>query len=263
MTLNYQMKQTGESVNGLFGNKVQVIQALRGYRVSEDAVILTWFACPRAGELVLDAGTGCGAIAFGLAVREPSISVVGLEVQEGPAERAAKGVRLNRLSSSVGIVRGDFRAADNFFRPNVFDLVVSNPPYHELGRGRISRHEEKALSRHQMMMPLEELFRVSAGLLRSGGRLSLIYPASGTERIRQAMKVTGFEAERMLWIHPHDGAKPSLVCLEARKDSGRLTATEGSLFLYDGSGERTQAAKAILSGENMSWCLEGIARPPA
>ncbi len=249
LALNFQMKQTDESVDGLFGNKIQVIQALRGYRVSEDAVILTWFACPRPGELVLDAGTGCGAIAFGLTVREPSISVVGLEIQAGPAERAAKGVRLNQLSYSVGIVRGDFRAADNFFRPNVFDLVVSNPPYHELGRGRISRHEEKALSRHQMVMPLEDLFRVSAGLLKRSGRLSLIYPASGTERIRQAMKVTGFEAERMLWIHPHEGAKPSLVCLEVRKNSDPLTATEGSLFLYDERGERTQAARAILSGE--------------
>lgn len=111
LALNFQMKQTDESVDGLFGNKIQVIQALRGYRVSEDAVILTWFACPRPGELVLDAGTGCGAIAFGLTVREPSISVVGLEIQAGPAERAAKGVRLNQLSYSVGIVRGDFRAA--------------------------------------------------------------------------------------------------------------------------------------------------------
>jgi tRNA1Val (adenine37-N6)-methyltransferase len=257
------MKEPGESVDGLFGNKVQVIQALKGYRVSEDAVILTWFACPRPGELVLDAGSGCGAIAFGLAVKEPSISVVGLEIQAGPAERAAKGVVLNRLSSSVGIVRGDLRVSDTFFRPNVFDLVVSNPPYHELGRGRISRYEEKALSRHQMMMPLEDLFRVSTGLLKSSGRLSLIYPASGTERIRQAMKVTGFEAERMLWIHPHEGSKPSLVCFEARKNVRRLTATEGSLFLYDGSGQRTRAAKAILSGEETSWCLEGIAQPSA
>lgn len=257
------MKQTDESVNGLFGNKVQVIQALRGYRVSEDAVILTWFACPRPGELVLDAGTGCGAIAFGLAVREPSIKVVGLEIQGGPAERAAKGVRLNRLSSNVGIVQGDLRAADKFFRPNVFDLVVSNPPYHELGRGRISHHEEKALSRHQMMMPLEDLFKVSAGLLKSSGRLSLIYPASGTERIRRAMKVTGFQAERMLWIHPHEGAKPSLVCLEAARDSGSLTAIEGSLFLYGQGGKRTQAAKAILSGEKVGCCPEDISQPPA
>jgi tRNA1Val (adenine37-N6)-methyltransferase len=257
------MKQTGESVDGLFGNKVQVIQALRGYRVSEDAVILTWFAGPRAGELVLDAGSGCGAIAFGLAVKEPSITVVGLEIQAGPAERAAKGVRLNRLSSRVGIVRGDLRAADNFFRPNVFDLVVSNPPYHELGRGRINLHEEKALSRHQMMMPLEDLFRVSAELLKNSGRLSLIYPASGVDRIRQAMNLTGFEAERVLWIHPHEGSKPSLVCFQGRKVFGRLTATEGSLFLYDESGQRTQAARAILSGEETSWCPEGVAQPPA
>lgn len=257
------MKQTGESVDGLFGNKVQVIQALRGYRVSEDAVILTWFACPRPGELVLDAGSGCGAIAFGLAVKEPSISVVGLEIQGGLAERAAKGVRLNRLSSSVGIVRGDLRAADSFFRPNVFDLVVSNPPYHEVGRGRISQHEEKALSRHQMMMPLEDLFRVSAGLLKSSGRLSLIYPASGVERIREIMKLTGFAAERMLWIHSHEGSRPSLVCFEVRKDLGTLAATEGSLFLYDENGQRTQAARAILSGEEAPLCPEDVARPPA
>jgi len=257
------MKLTGESVNGLFGNKVQVIQALRGYRVSEDAVILAWFARPRPGEFVLDAGTGCGAIAFGLAVRDRSISVVGLEIQEGPAERAAKGVRLNRLSARVGIVRGDFRAADNFFRPAVFDLVVCNPPYHELGRGRISRHEEKALSRHQMMMPLEDLFSVSAVLLKRTGRLALIYPASGMERIGRTMKVTGFGAERVLWIHPHEGSEPSLVCVEAGRDSGRLQASESSLFLYDGQGKRTQAATAILSGEETTWWPQGTARPSA
>jgi tRNA1Val (adenine37-N6)-methyltransferase len=257
------MNQTGESVNGLFGNKVRVIQALRGYRVSEDAVLLTWFASPRPGELVLDAGTGCGPIAFGLAIKERSIHVVGLEIQGRPAERAAKGVRLNRLSSRVGIVRGDFRTADRFFRPNVFDLVVSNPPYHELGRGRISWHEEKALSRHQMMMPLEDLFSVSAGLLKRSGRLSLIYPASGAERLWRAMKPTGFEAKRVLWIYPHEGAQPSLVCIEAGKGPADFAATEGRLFLYGEDGERTQAARAILSGEDISWNPECNLRAPA
>ncbi len=245
------MKEADDSVNGLFGNKVQVIQALKGYRVSEDAVFLTWFACPCPGEFVLDAGTGCGAIAFGLAVREPSIIVVGLEIQDAPAARAAKGVRLNRLSANVGIVRGDFREADNFFRPNIFDLVVCNPPYHELGRGRISRHQERAVSRHEMMMPLDDLFRVSARLLKASGRLSLIYPASGIERIRKCVKTAGFEPERMLWIHAHEGVEPSLVCVEATKDLGRVPLVESSLFLYDDRGERTQAARAILSGEDL------------
>ena len=55
------IEDSDESVNGLFGNKVQVIQATRGYRVSEDALILAWFSSPREREFILDAGTGCGA----------------------------------------------------------------------------------------------------------------------------------------------------------------------------------------------------------
>ena len=70
----------GESLDGLFRNKVRVIQAARGYRVSEDALILTGFVRPGPDERILDAGTGCGVIAFGLAVREPSVSVAGAAI---------------------------------------------------------------------------------------------------------------------------------------------------------------------------------------
>ena len=110
-----ELKQTGESINGLFRNKVRVIQARRGYRVSEDAIILTWFARPNPGRLILDAGTGCGVIAFGLAVGNPSVRVLGLEIQERLADRAGRGVKLNGLENQVLVVRGDVRNADRFF----------------------------------------------------------------------------------------------------------------------------------------------------
>lgn len=241
----------GESVNGLFRNKVRVIQAIRGYRVSEDALILAWFVRPRPNDFVLDAGAGCGAIAFGLAVKETSLTAIGLEIQEALCDRARRGVELNGLRSRVSIVRGDVRNAHRFFRAGCFDVVACNPPYHEPGRGRTNPHEEKALARHQLMMPLSDLFRASNILLKPGGRLTLIYPAGRLDRIRQAMKENGFEPARMLWIHPRQGVCPGLVCVEAGSGKSTHPLIEDSLFLYDESEARTREAEAILAGEDI------------
>jgi tRNA1(Val) A37 N6-methylase TrmN6 len=246
-----ELKRPGESIDGLLRNKIRVIQAVRGHRVSEDAIYLAWFVRPRPGETILDAGTGCGVIAFALAVKEPTVHVVGLEIQEALADRAARGARLNGLESRVRFLRGDFRNADRFFRPESFDTVVSNPPYHETGRGQVSPDSERALSRHQLMMPIEELFRVSKTVLKPEGRLSFIYPAAGIERTRAAMKESGFEPARMLWIHPHEGADPGHVCIESCRRVAGEAPVEEHLCLYETSRERTRKAEAILAGEDL------------
>lgn len=245
-----ELKQ-GESVNGLFRNKVWIIQSVRGYRVCEDAIILTWFARPRPNEFILDAGTGAGVIAFGLAVKEPSVVVVGLEIQQDLADRAKRGVHLNDLESRVSIVRGDVRHATSFLKHHSFDLVVSNPPYYQAGKGRTSLEHEKALARHQIMMPLEALFQASVRLLKPAGRISLIYPASGMPQIAQAMKEAGLKPSRVLWIHPQKEQDPSLVCVEARSGEIVLSAKEESLVLYESPGKRSRVAEAILAGESV------------
>jgi tRNA1Val (adenine37-N6)-methyltransferase len=244
-------KRAEESVDGLLRNKIRVIQALRGHRVSEDALILAWFVRPRPGEFILDAGTGCGVIAFALAVKEPTVKVIGVEIQAALANRAGRGASLNQLESRVCFVRGDIRQAHRFFGPECFDVVVSNPPYHEAGRGHVSTEHERALSRHQLMMPLEDLFRVSGKLLVAGGRLSFIYPASGMDRTSRIMHETGFEPARMLWIHPHKGAGPGLVCIESRRRSTDEAPVEEHLYLYEKTRVRTREAEAILAGEEI------------
>jgi tRNA1(Val) A37 N6-methylase TrmN6 len=245
------IRRPDESINGLFRNKVRVIQAERGYRVSEDAVLLTWFVRPRENEAILDAGTGCGAIAFGLAVKEPSAEVVGIEIQAGLADRAARGVKLNGLDARVSIIRADFRPDGLCFRSGSFHTIVSNPPYHEAGKGRINLQQEKAVARHQLMMPLPDLLRTSRELLRPDGRFALIYPADRIDQVQRAGKDAGFAVTRMLWIHAQRGTPPCLVCVEARPSDRQPVLIEDRLFLYDGAGTRTQEAEAILDGEDI------------
>lgn len=245
------MQDRAETIDGLFRNKLRVIQASKGYRVSEDAIILTWFARPRGGDLILDAGTGCGVIAFGLAMKNPSVHIVGLEIQEGLVSRAQRGVNLNNLVSNVFVLRGDLRRADSFFRERVFDLVVSNPPYYQSGSGRVSLLSEKALSRHQIMMPVQDLFIVSSRLLKPSGKLCLIYPASGSCQLDRAASISRLKINRRLWIHPHQGAEPVLVCVEAHKSTVDKDLTEERICLYHSSGIRTPQAEAILAGEEL------------
>lgn len=238
-----------ESVDGIFGNKVRVIQSRRGYRVSEDAIILTWFAKPLQGGLVMDAGTGCGVIAFGMAIRDPSLTVVGVEIQKDLADRAARGAKLNNLQTRVYIVQGDVTKADLYFRPGSFDLIVCNPPYYEPGRGRINPQHERAVCRHQLRMPISRLFAAAQVLLRDHGSLDLIYPTDGMEGICHAVRGTGFQISRVLWIHPHQQAPPGHVCLELiLKDSSEDTLV-GHMYLYDQQHQRTSFARSILAGE--------------
>ncbi|MGC8657839.1 MAG: tRNA1(Val) (adenine(37)-N6)-methyltransferase [Desulfomonilaceae bacterium] len=244
-------RDKSETVDGLFRNKVRVIQASKGYRVSEDAVILTWFAKPSKEEFILDAGTGCGVIAFGLAIKNRTVKVVGLEIQEGLVGRAQRGVILNDLVSNVFILRGDLREANLFFKPGIFDMVVSNPPYYKSGSGRVSLLSEKALSRHQIMMPLADLFEVSSNLLKSNGRFCLIYPANESSQLEKATMLSGLKMNRRLWIHTSEAAEPVLVCMEAIKSQCDKTLVEENLYLYHANGIRTPEAEAILAGEDL------------
>ncbi len=243
------LPETQESVDGLFRNKVKVIQAKRGYRVSEDALLLTWFVRPAADELILDAGSGCGVIAFGLAVREPTVQVVGIEIQSALVNRAKRGVILNNLQGRVSIVRGDFRLNGNCFLNNIFHTVVSNPPYYETGSGRINVSKEKALARHQLMMPPDEIFKSCRGCIRDEGRVALIYPADRLGQLESAINRAGFKLSRMLWIHPQPGAAACLVCIEATPYDCGKPLMEKPLFLYDGYGSRTPEAETALAGE--------------
>ncbi|MGC8603467.1 MAG: tRNA1(Val) (adenine(37)-N6)-methyltransferase, partial [Desulfomonilaceae bacterium] len=226
--------------------------ASKGYRVSEDAIILTWFAKPNKEDFILDAGAGCGVIAFGLTIKNPAVKVVGLEIQEGLVGRAQRGVELNNLVSEVFMLRGDLRNADLFIRPSVFDMVVSNPPYYESGSGRVSLLSEKALSRHQIMMPLADLFSVSFRLLKYNGKLCLIYPANGSHQLDRVATLSGLKINRRLWIHTHKASVPVLVCVEALKCDYKKELSEERLYLYHSNGIRTPQAEAILAGEDLT-----------
>ncbi|MFC1683237.1 tRNA1(Val) (adenine(37)-N6)-methyltransferase, partial [Candidatus Zixiibacteriota bacterium] len=158
-----------ETLDLLLDGKVRIIQRRDGYRVSEDALHLCRFVKSMPEEVGIDLGAGCGIVAIVLAVERKVAGMVGLEIQESLAAIAARNVRINGLGGRVKIVAGDIRRVEELFDPQEAMLVVSNPPYRELGRGRLSPAAEKRTAKHEWSCSLEDLVEAADYLLAPDG----------------------------------------------------------------------------------------------
>ena len=101
----------GERLDELHRNGYRIIQNARKFCFGMDAVLLSGFARVKAGERVLDLGTGTGIIPILLRGKTPGRNFTGLEIQEESADMARRSVAYNHLEDSISIVTGDIREA--------------------------------------------------------------------------------------------------------------------------------------------------------
>ena len=92
-----------------------------------ECAVATLRGAGRDGGLVLDVGTGCGAIAVTLAAELSRIKVVAVDISAGALAVAAGNARRAGVADRILFARADAYSA--LKRGERFDVVVSNPPY--------------------------------------------------------------------------------------------------------------------------------------
>ncbi|MCB5257880.1 MAG: methyltransferase [Candidatus Cloacimonadaceae bacterium] len=132
---------------------------------------LSLFAdCPP--QQVLDLGTGCGIIAISLAMARPSWKIMGLDIQPHLVELAKYNAELCSLKT-------EFQVADlcTFTAETPYTLILSNPPWQPLGRGKISPYPAKYISRFEVMCSMTDILSFLKRNLAIEGDALLLYPA--------------------------------------------------------------------------------------
>jgi len=230
-----------------FDGKIRVMQYRCGYRFSIDAVLLAHQAAPRRQDKVLDLGTGCGIISLIMAHRRSDLKIYAVEVQAELADLAVSNVHQNQLEDRIDVLCTDMKLLTLQLTSGPFDLIVSNPPYHGAGSGRINPDSQRALARHEIKASLADVLQTTRRMLRTAGRFVTIFRAERTTDILTQMRQERIEPKILRMIHSNRDADARLVLIEGRKGGRAGLKIAPPLIVYDEQGAYTAEVKQMFS----------------
>lgn len=223
-----------------------MVQPEGGYRFSLDSLLLACFATTGRRHVGVDLGCGCGVVGIALLLRQPDLIMTGVEVDQDAARAAEEnGVNLH-LIDKLSIEQGDVVS----WRPEkVVDFVVSNPPYRELGRGRISRGDERQTARFESKADFADFARCAAVALKTRGKFSFVHLPERLPEIMAGLAKAKLEPKRMRLVHGRADETAKMVLVEAIKAGGSGLKVEPPLILHEGHGRDTR-----LTSEALEFC---------
>lgn len=215
---------------------IRIYQNRKGYRFSVDALLLYSFVNLKHASAIADMGAGSGVIGLMLAKKYPKSNVLLIELQDKLAELAKKNILINNLEERVEVINTDIVSLKSqnsgIVTPNSFDLVVSNPPFRRQKTGLISPIDEKAIARHEIKINLSDLINASQHILRSKGRLCMIYHPSRLIELIDALRKKHLEPKRIRFVHSDQQTEAKMALVEAVKEGRAELKIEKPLFIY-------------------------------
>lgn len=226
-------------------NGYQIIQNPGRFCFGIDAVLLSSFAKVKPGELVLDLGTGNGAIPLLMEAKTEGKKFFGLEIQEESADLARRSVQLNDLEEKIEIVTGDMKEAVNIFGAASFHVITMNPPYMVGNHGLVNPSDAKAIARHEITCTLEDMIAQASKVLKSKGRFYMVHRPFRLAEIFSLMVKYHLEPKRMRLVHPYVDKEPNMVLIEGLKDGNSRITVEPPLIVYESQGVYTEGLKKM------------------
>ncbi|MDO8289936.1 MAG: methyltransferase domain-containing protein [Parvibaculum sp.] len=238
------------SDDGFLGNRLQVLQPLKGYRAGIDAVLLAASINARKGERVLEAGAGVGVASLCLASRVPGLDVVGLEMQGELVTLARENARRNAMQGRVTFVEGDIGSpvrdlVTMGLEPQSFDHVFANPPYYDPASASASPDAGKAQSHLTLGSDIDDWVRFLCTMAKPKGTVSFIHRADAMGALLSALqgRVGGIEVFP-LW--PAAGKPASRIILRGIRGSNAPLILRSGLVLHATDGHFSERAEGVL-----------------
>jgi tRNA1(Val) A37 N6-methylase TrmN6 len=236
--------------DSLLGGRVRLLQPAKGHRAGTDAVLLAAAAPVKPGDVVMDVGAATGAVGLMVAARQKGARIIFVERDPDLAELCRRNCLLNGVDGEVAtadvLAKASRLAAA--LNPESADLVLTNPPFLEEGRARISPDRGKAAAHALPTGGLDAWLRAGVSLLKPKGQLVLIHRA---DRIADCLASLGKGTGglQIRFAHPAADQPAIRFLLRAIKGSRAPLAILPPVILNGPDGRFTPQAEALHRGE--------------
>jgi tRNA1(Val) A37 N6-methylase TrmN6 len=236
--------------DSLLGGRVCLLQPTKGHRAGTDAVLLAAVAPVKPGDVVIDVGASTGAVGLMVAAREKDARFVFVERDPQLAELCRRNCRHNEVEGEVltADILDKGSRLDAGLVPESANLVLTNPPFLEEGRARISPDQGRAAAHALPAGGLEAWLRACTGLLKPKGRLVLIHRA---DRLADCLGLLGrgMGDIRIRLVHPAADQPAIRFLLSGVKGSRAPLSVLPPVILNGPDGRFTPQADALHRGE--------------
>lgn len=240
----------GERLDDLVRDGMKLIQRPDQFCFSIDSVLLAHYPAIKEKDKICDLGTGTGVIAL-LMSALGGRDITALEVNPIMADLAERNVKGNGKESVIHVVPCDYRKVKDYFPSGSFSLVVVNPPYREVGSGKMSENRGVASASYELNATLEEVFYTSRYLLKYGGRLAMVHRADRTADLISLGRKYGMEPKRLRFIYARKGHHAARVLLEWKYGGHPEMAVEPPLLIHNSDGSYTKEILEIYGKEDI------------
>jgi len=232
------------------GGRLTLKQSADGFRAGMDSVLLGAAAPVKTGDHVLDAGSGAGVAGMCLLARVPGAQLLGVDLDPEAVRLCTENTARNNLSDTCMYNEGDVFDLPALVGRDKFDHVISNPPFHDPARERVSPDASKAMA-HGLWG--EGRYDEAIGLwieaclvaLKTKGWITLINRTEALPAMLKALEGPAGDIQIIpLW--PKAGEPARRFIVRARKGSKAAAKLLPGFVLHEADGSFTPEIDAAL-----------------
>jgi tRNA1Val (adenine37-N6)-methyltransferase len=229
-------------------DKIKIVQNLEMFRFSLDSMLLAAFVEPKRDcKRIIDLGCGNAPIPLFLTMKTKA-QIYGVEIQKEVYDLAVKSVEINGFQNQIQILHADICNIYRQLGANIFDIVISNPPYFKWNESsNVNKNDYLTIARHEVKIDLEGIVKESKKLLTSSGHLYLVHRVERLSEVLLLLHTYDFGIRRLRFVYPKTESKTALLfLLEARNNRPADVRVEPPLYVYEGN-EYTEEVRTIFN----------------
>jgi tRNA1Val (adenine37-N6)-methyltransferase len=182
----------------------------------------------------LDVGTGSGVLALMLAQNHPNLLIDAIEIDSNACRQASENFSISPWKERLQSIETSLQ---NFTKEthNLYDCIVSNPPFFVTGSNFTIENEARSKARHDNDLSFQDLAIGVNTLLSENGEFWLILPVLEAVKFKDEASKNHLFLSKEIQIYPKPG-KPIKRLIQVYKKQP-MTLVQTELFLQNEAGK--------------------------